>query len=277
MIMETIVSRQIKKIEDQNKIVNNTNVTKKINIQKDLASSTSSDMSPLLMGMFVLILFSARISGSHFNPIITFSYMVGNVKQGKFDRILGILYMVMQFAGAFCGSLFCSVTLGGFQNNETYKERASLSIETSYYIQTALSEITGAFLMVFMYLCSTEDATKFTKDSVVQTMILASSYLSAMMLAGTNVNYIRLSPVNPAIALSMQLTYSIGDGESWPGLPIFVAGGFAGSLAAFLFFRFVYKNTADAIHMIEAEEAEADDLAHQDGQFDKVVLNEDEQ
>jgi len=59
---------------------------------------TSYDTTPdnvgLLLGMFVTIMFAARISGSHFNPIITLSYMFGNVKQGKFDRILGILYIV---------------------------------------------------------------------------------------------------------------------------------------------------------------------------------------
>jgi glycerol uptake facilitator-like aquaporin len=213
------------------------------------------------MGMFVLILFSARISGSHFNPIITFSYMIGNIKQGKFDRILGFLYMIAQFGGAFLGALFCTIINAGFENKGDIKQRASLSIEANYYIQTTLSEITGSFLMVFMYLCSTEEKTKFTKDSVVQTMILASSYLAAMMLAGSNVLYIRMSPVNPAIALGMQVTYSIGEGSSWVGLPIFLAGGFGGSLAAFLFFRFIYKTTAEAIKDIENEEAEADELA----------------
>lgn len=54
----------------------------------------------LLLGMFVTIMFSARISGSHFNPCITFSYMIGNVKQGKFDRILGLLYIAAQILGA---------------------------------------------------------------------------------------------------------------------------------------------------------------------------------
>jgi glycerol uptake facilitator-like aquaporin len=47
----------------------------------------------LLLGLFVTIMFSARISGSHFNPCITFSYMIGNVKHGNFDRILGFLYI----------------------------------------------------------------------------------------------------------------------------------------------------------------------------------------
>lgn len=53
-----------------------------------------ADNAGLLLGMFVTIMFAARISGSHFNPIITLSYMFGNVKQGKFDRVLGLLYIV---------------------------------------------------------------------------------------------------------------------------------------------------------------------------------------
>jgi len=59
-----------------------------------------NDNTGLLLGMFVTIMFSARISGSHFNPCITFSYMLGNVKHGKFDRILGLLYIVAQLLGA---------------------------------------------------------------------------------------------------------------------------------------------------------------------------------
>ena len=54
----------------------------------------NNDNAGLLLGMFVTIMFSARISGSHFNPCITLGYMIGNVKLGKFDRILGFLYIV---------------------------------------------------------------------------------------------------------------------------------------------------------------------------------------
>jgi len=39
-----------------------------------------TDNVGLLLGMFVTIMFSARISGSHFNPCITLGYMIGNVK-----------------------------------------------------------------------------------------------------------------------------------------------------------------------------------------------------
>jgi glycerol uptake facilitator-like aquaporin len=209
-------------------------------------------MSPLLMGMFVLIMFSARISGSHYNPIITFSYMIGNVRQGKFDRILGLFYILSQFLGAIVGALYCTIIFAEIGIDH----HAALIVHGDYYIQTIISEIIGSFLMVFMYLCSTEEKTKFTKDSVVQTMILASSYLAAMMLAGSNVTDIRLSPVNPATALGMKFFYNLGNKNDWGSIPIFVGGGFGGSFAAFLFFTCIYKKTADAIKEIEEEEAE---------------------
>ena len=63
--------------------------------------------------MFVTIMFSARISGSHFNPCITFSYMVGSVKSGNFDRMLGFLYIGAQIAGAQLGGFFASTAQAG--------------------------------------------------------------------------------------------------------------------------------------------------------------------
>jgi|TARA_B110000285_G_scaffold38687_1_gene41961 glycerol uptake facilitator-like aquaporin len=53
------------------------------------------------------------------------------------------------------------------------------------YIQQMIVEVFGSFFLVFMYLSSTEEKTKFTKDAAIQTIILAGSYLGAMMLAGT--------------------------------------------------------------------------------------------
>jgi len=106
--------------------------------------------------MFVIILFGARISGSHYNPIITFSYIIGNIRQAKFDRILGLFYILAQFAGAM---------LAGFMNlmlNSTGEFKAILF--TYEFGPSTLTEITGSFILVFMYLCSTEERTKFSKD-----------------------------------------------------------------------------------------------------------------
>lgn len=132
-------------------------------IEYQLISSydNSADNVGLLLGMFVTIMFSARISGSHFNPIITVSYMFGNVKQGKFDRILGFLYIGAQFAGAFLGCIFSSFFNSGKQGDIV------IGVEGGDMIQMLILEILGSFFLVFMYLSSTEEKTKFTKDGAV--------------------------------------------------------------------------------------------------------------
>ena len=111
--------------------------------------------------MFVTIMFSARISGSHFNPCITFSYMIGNVKQGKFDRILGLLYIAAQIVGAQLGGFFASTAQAGRDIDIKFY------VESDDYIQQMVVEIFGAFFLVFMYLSSTEEKTKFTKDAAI--------------------------------------------------------------------------------------------------------------
>jgi len=58
-----------------------------------------------MTGFFVLLILSARISGSHYNPIITLAFMLRR-DAGQFNRWLGILYMLAQLAGAFLGCIF---------------------------------------------------------------------------------------------------------------------------------------------------------------------------
>jgi len=62
------------------------------------------DVAGLLCGFFVLLIFSARISGSHFNPAITLAFMFRK-DTGRFSRLLGLLYIAAQYAGAFCGAI----------------------------------------------------------------------------------------------------------------------------------------------------------------------------
>ena len=205
------------------------------------------DKAPLLMGMFVVILFGARISGSHYNPLITFSYMIGNVRQGKFDRILGLFYVLSQFAGAMLAgllSLMINADAGQFKP----------LLATREYGPSTLTEIIGSFILVFMYLCSTEEKTKFSRDSILQTMVLSGSYLAAMVFAGAYVDLLHISPVNPAIALAMIIFNSSDIG--WISFWIFTILGFAGSFLAYLFFRFVYIKTVITADEIEEEEAE---------------------
>jgi len=72
-------------------------------------------------------------------------------------------------------------------------------------------------------------------------MVLAGSYLAAMTFAGSYVDKLYISPVNPAIALSMTIFNS--SSGMWESFWIFTFLGFIGSLLAFIFFRLVYIKT----------------------------------
>ena len=93
------------------------------------------------------------------------SYMIGNVKQGKFDRILGFLYIVAQFIGAQ-GGIFLGFMFKSGRDEDTLN-KIQLNVSGDDYIQQIIVEIMGSFFLVFMYLSSTEEKTKFTKDAAV--------------------------------------------------------------------------------------------------------------
>jgi len=59
-------------------------------------------MTSFLVGFFVLLIFSARISGSHYNPAITVAFMCRR-DIGRFSRVLGLFYILAQYAGGFLG------------------------------------------------------------------------------------------------------------------------------------------------------------------------------
>ena len=215
----------------------------------------NNDNAGLLLGMFVTIMFSARISGSHFNPCITLGYMIGNVKLGKFDRVLGFLYILAQFAGAFLGCIFAKIFSGDLITIE-------LAIGTNDIMQTIILEILGSFFLVFMYLTSTEEKTKFTKDAAVQTIILAGSYLGAMLIAGVKLDKLDASPVNPAIAIAF--VFFNPTGAAFGSLLIFGTMSLVGSVLALIFFRYVYQKTQETMEDMEEEESHNQDALLED-------------
>ena len=65
----------------------------------------------MFIGYFVLLIMSFRISGAHYNPVVTFAFMMRK-DAGKFDKHLGILYMLFQLGGAFLGCLLAYYAFG---------------------------------------------------------------------------------------------------------------------------------------------------------------------
>jgi len=54
-----------------------------------------------------------------------------------------------------------------------------------------------------MFLCSNNEVTKFSNDKVINTAVLAGSYIACMLLAGLEIPNLKLSPVNPTVGFSI--------------------------------------------------------------------------
>ena len=123
--------------------------------------------------MFILLIFSAKVSGSHYNPMITLAFMFRS-DFGKFAKPLGLAYILFQIVGGFLGGLLGYV----------FMQRAvSFGIEDSSDVGFGItSETLGSFFLAFIYLTQTETATKVSKDPVITTLIMSSAYLASMLM-----------------------------------------------------------------------------------------------
>lgn len=143
------------------------------------------------MGIFVLIIFAAKVSGSHYNPAITLAFIFRK-DTGRFSRPLGVAYIIAQFIGGFAASLL-ALTF--------HADQAKFSIDKNSIFQGMVAETIGAFFVAFLYLTQTENKTKISNDPAITTLIIASSYLASMLLVCGPDSY--LSPLNPAAALGI--------------------------------------------------------------------------
>lgn len=65
--------------------------------------NSTLDSVGFFVGFFILLIFSARISGSHFNPAVTLAFMLRR-DTGRFSRMLGLAYIGFQYLGAVAGT-----------------------------------------------------------------------------------------------------------------------------------------------------------------------------
>lgn len=155
------------------------------------------DLCGFLMGTFILLILSIRISGSHYNPAITFAFMIRK-DVGKFSRVLGFAYIVFQFIGAFLGALLSF----WFNGSVTF---IGVALDESKYIPaTIVAETLGSMLLCFLYLTQTEEKTKLSKDPAITMFILSACYLACIEFTGST-SVMDVGVCNPAIGFMSAL------------------------------------------------------------------------
>ena len=192
----------------------------------------------LLCGFFVLLIFSARISGSHFNPAITLAFMFRR-DTGKFSRLLGLLYIAAQYAGALLGAI---LSYNLFQANGAQPLTVKYNAEgDNLLIQAMFLEMIGAMLITFLYLTQTEKDTKMSEDPAITTLIIAATYV-AVVGYGEASGVVTGSPYNPAAAIGLFWAILFqSDIDATKHIWVFFIFSYLGSMLAVLLFECVYK------------------------------------
>jgi glycerol uptake facilitator-like aquaporin len=157
---------------------------------------------------------------------------------GKFSRPLGFAYIIFQVVGAF---------LAGFIAFIFVHDAVDFGIEDTTDIWPAIaSEGLGSFFLAFLYLTQTEEKTKLSHDPAITTMIIAASYLAALLMVSAPENY--LACLNPAVAFGacFEQIYA-GNLDGWKRFYVYLPVPFAGALGAVFFHEFIYKKVSETI------------------------------
>lgn len=163
---------------------------------------------------------------------------------GRFSRVLGLCYILAQILGAF-GGAFIAFTFFGAQTELTVKINSN---GNPMWSQVMVEETMGSALLVFLYLSQTEEKTKLSDDPAITTLIISAAYYSAIYL-GYNTVTSALSPLNPAIAVSL-ISFQVFSGDfsymhfTW----IYIFFAFLGAAVAVILFEFVYKRSQEIVN-----------------------------
>jgi glycerol uptake facilitator-like aquaporin len=66
---------------------------------------STNNLFVVFLAFFLILILSAPISGSHYNPAVTLAFMFRRKIEGRFDRVLGLFYILFQYLGAIGGAV----------------------------------------------------------------------------------------------------------------------------------------------------------------------------
>ena len=99
-------------------------------------------------------------------------------------RLLGIIYFIAQFLGGLIAGVACLLLLAGTDITEIemqpnwWVDVDDGSI-THKWLQSFLSEALGSFIYVLFFMICTDKKYQYSNDKVLNTLVSASSYITA--------------------------------------------------------------------------------------------------
>jgi glycerol uptake facilitator-like aquaporin len=105
------------------------------------------NQTALLLTLWVLTIFGLKVSGAHYNPAISFAFMLRK-DVGNFPRPLALAYILFQCFGGFIGAL-----LSWFLRVDEYEAGTVFPVnDTTMVFPAIVAETLGSFFVAFFYL-----------------------------------------------------------------------------------------------------------------------------
>lgn len=130
---------------------------------------TSGSQSVMLLGLWITNIFMWKISGSHFNPAVTFAFMFRR-DESRMHWKIAMAYIVAQILGAFIGALLV--------NFYTF-DLIVLTYENKFFMRALLQELLCTFMYVFFFMTNTDHKLLFSEEPAINCFILASAYVGS--------------------------------------------------------------------------------------------------
>lgn len=219
-----------------------------------------------MLGMWIITLFGQAISGAHYNPAVTIVFMLRKNSTLGSRRMLGIMYIVAQFLGGIIAAIVSNI-IDDVDEGGLVVAPMPDTDDDKKYIGAAVSELFGSFVFIFLFMLCTDAKTQFSKDKVINCLIISSAYVSSRLMSGGKL-VTRLMTVpnkycgpllNPALALG-QMIISFDFKYIW----IYFLMPFGGAALALVFYEYVF---------VRSQEYLAGDSEDGDSQEDNLELD----
>ena len=204
--------------------------------------SASNETNVMLSNAFIggiNIYIFGRVSGAHFNPVVSLALFI----RKKINFKTFIFYVITQFIGGFIGCIIIALCRCGKFDEMAGNQIANYLIQVNggkknawCYISAFISEIVGTFILILFVLSSCE---KDNYLGAVQGLGVSITLISLSVL-GANISSFSLNPIR---SLPPALVQVMAGGDSTPikQIWIYIVGPFIGSvLAAFIWPVFIY-------------------------------------
>lgn len=158
----------------------------------------------MLLGLWVLTIFSWKISASQLNPAVTLAFMLRNDSK-RIHVSMGLLMMGAQCAGAYCASLYFTFVSWTTIPQATYGKVAWYAI---------CQETFGAFIFVLFFKIVTDERLHLSGENAINCFVIAASYIAARSIVNgvkPGVASTYGACLNPAVAFGITLTGIMGN------------------------------------------------------------------